>query len=739
MGFFSGIRRRIKKLIPKEVRPFIPYIAAAIPGAGLGLGALGGTGAMGSFLRAATAKGLTDDEADIKDVLRTGAIAAAPQAISKGLNFAGDSLITDATLGNTAGTGKLEFAQALKSAGNSNMLNPSGIMGQAKMVGAQGSIDYGLKAAELNEDALAEYNRMLAEQGINDKAGRRAAIRAIYSNTGTWDMDEVDEMLDTYGYRTGGRVGYAEGGMSDIEKKIQIMREAGMTEKQIVEYLQGRMGDISQEAMMFEDAYSPITNMEEGMPKELAIMQLEEALSTPGMENVGIRSVIDIVDKAADKQQLDNSLRKLERDVIDYDAPPSDYELRVKRLGLENGGETEEERRRRKRREKFTEGFEYAQEGLESLEELDDEIKPLPIRELRLARGGRVSELKAAYQRYLEMARKDGSKKIIPFEIFAEEFARENFARGGITDINMEEQIDTPSGDMMMDENIQVASDPSPMDELDSLSLMLFRKPLSELTDDEYEDLKDFASQQSLKPGLIDEYRNYKYNAEEQGQTPMSPRDYFRMEFGAARMGVARGGIMDVNTNMQLDIPDMGREDVDVNEEMLMAGGGARGEKAQELAQMLVDEKYPGSDFDFYDLSDDEQMKIYEIALDMVDTGGYKKGGKVIELMPKGILYKGKAKDYPGIKQLIKDMKKKGTRPKKAEGGLMSMGGNEMDLRGGGFVPMGAKERADDVPARLSKNEFVMTADAVRGAGGGSVQKGADLMYDQMKQLERQA
>jgi len=74
-----------------------------------------------------------------------------------------------------------------------------------------------------------------------------------------------------------------------------------------------------------------------------------------------------------------------------------------------------------------------------------------------------------------------------------------------------------------------------------------------------------------------------------------------------------------------------------------------------------------------------------------------------------------------------------------AEGGLMSMGGNEMDLRGGGFVPMGKAERADDVPARLSKNEFVMTADAVRAAGGGSVQKGADLMYDQMKQLEGQA
>ena len=71
-----------------------------------------------------------------------------------------------------------------------------------------------------------------------------------------------------------------------------------------------------------------------------------------------------------------------------------------------------------------------------------------------------------------------------------------------------------------------------------------------------------------------------------------------------------------------------------------------------------------------------------------------------------------------------------------ADGGMMDMGGMEMDLRGGGFVPMGAKEKADDVPARLSKNEFVFTADAVRAAGGGNVDKGADKMYATMKKLE---
>jgi hypothetical protein len=73
------------------------------------------------------------------------------------------------------------------------------------------------------------------------------------------------------------------------------------------------------------------------------------------------------------------------------------------------------------------------------------------------------------------------------------------------------------------------------------------------------------------------------------------------------------------------------------------------------------------------------------------------------------------------------------------DGGLMDLGGKEMDLRGGGFVPIGKKERADDVPARLSKNEFVMTADAVRGAGGGDINKGAKRMYETMNNLEARA
>jgi len=65
-------------------------------------------------------------------------------------------------------------------------------------------------------------------------------------------------------------------------------------------------------------------------------------------------------------------------------------------------------------------------------------------------------------------------------------------------------------------------------------------------------------------------------------------------------------------------------------------------------------------------------------------------------------------------------------------------GVKELDLREtGGFIPpVGVKEKADDIPAMLSNNEFVFTADAVRAAGGGSVNKGAQVMYDAMKKLE---
>jgi len=100
--------------------------------------------------------------------------------------------------------------------------------------------------------------------------------------------------------------------------------------------------------------------------------------------------------------------------------------------------------------------------------------------------------------------------------------------------------------------------------------------------------------------------------------------------------------------------------------------------------------------------------------------------------------------EYGGIdvlKDILRVNRAMGGRMNYAEGGdegeLLDMGGMEKDYRNdGGFVPMGEYERKDDVPARLSKNEFVFTADAVRNAGGGDIDKGAEIMENMMTNLE---
>jgi hypothetical protein len=140
----------------------------------------------------------------------------------------------------------------------------------------------------------------------------------------------------------------------------------------------------------------------------------------------------------------------------------------------------------------------------------------------------------------------------------------------------------------------------------------------------------------------------------------------------------------------------------------------------------------------------------------MAQEGGrmnYNQGGSVITLMdgtkvqiPDGAYQGGSFKDiiYSSDKgdllreEIIRGLSfAQGGRIPAQEGGMMDMGGMEKDYRNeGGFVAIGGQERADDVPARLSKNEFVFTADAVRNAGGGDIDKGAEIMENMMENLE---
>ena len=122
-------------------------------------------------------------------------------------------------------------------------------------------------------------------------------------------------------------------------------------------------------------------------------------------------------------------------------------------------------------------------------------------------------------------------------------------------------------------------------------------------------------------------------------------------------------------------------------------------------------------------------------------TTAYADGGRIgyKDAGPVGVqqLLEGLSKEE--LEELLRMMSgsAQGGRIGAQEGGLMNLGGMEKDYRQeGGFVPIGGEEKADDVPARLSKNEFVFTADAVRAAGGGDIDAGAQVMENLMENLE---
>jgi len=538
MGFFSGIRRRIKKLIPKEIRPAIPFILAATPLAGLS-GPLAGiqSAALRKAIVAGAAKGLSDDEAGIKDVLRTSALAATPDLAVGGLErVAGPTGPYPDTFMGAIRAGAGKAAEGIKGAS------------ALKTVGAQSATDFGIEQAELNEKAIEEYNRNLLEQGVRDKTARRSAIFNIFVNAG-YDDDEVNVMLDKYGYKRGGVVGRRMRGTLPMTEAMKSFFRRMDNKVTVPPRKPGS-----------DDDEIEITDDE----------QLE---------------IIETVDKDGKKKKKTKITRK--DDLVDN--------LSTAMSGIETA---------------YGRPF--------------GNIQPVPM--LRFAQGGDVDILETE-----------------------------------------EEEIITPEY-LMKEEGVPIGeqvSNPSKMDSLNELSLMLFNKPIFELTEEQFEMLKEFASDRAAKqvkyePGAysdeeIEMYENYKYNMNEQmpGMPVMEIDDFLRMEYGQGRLGVAKGGPI-------------------------------------------------------------KKKKVMSIAT-------------------------GKLKDYPGIKKILEMNKKGKKRFSKAEGGLMNLGGKELDLRGGGFVPMGKKEKADDVPARLSKNEFVFTADAVRAAGGGSVQKGADLMYDTMKKLESQS
>ena len=269
-------------------------------------------------------------------------------------------------------------------------------------------------------------------------------------------------------------------------------------------------------------------------------------------------------------------------------------------------------------------------------------------------------------------------------------------------------------GQADVEENTMMASAPSLEDSLNEKSLMMFRKPYYELTEEEVELLNEMATggRVGMKIGGI-------------------------MKIGKGISNLKRT-IVNKLSRMTDDIDLQGNtdyaDDTGLDFTLDVTAKSRKGRKVLDgLAEEGLIEKLDDNNFF---IRDDQRDALFDMK-DLKASGMTEEYGGTFTRFDEGVGTAGPGMPYGGYDEVID------TFYKKANGGIMNKNllntGMDKDMRGGGFIPEGTKEKADDVPARLSKNEFVMTADAVKAAGGGSVNKGAQRMYNIMNQLEAQA
>ena len=221
----------------------------------------------------------------------------------------------------------------------------------------------------------------------------------------------------------------------------------------------------------------------------------------------------------------------------------------------------------------------------------------------------------------------------------------------------------------------------------------------------------------------------------------MPDKAYVKQNFYAAdggRAGYANGGYLDEEDEEEFMRSSAGMSRRQRPAFLAMGGGAGEAQAEQMLMAEFVKYKNKGGDLSFQQfvqavMQQQQQAQGMQQPTMMAADGGM--AGMTVPGYgtPAGTNQFG----YPSG----------GVRVNAAEGGIMEteeasemidMGGQEKDYREtGGFVEMGGEERADDVPARLSKNEFVFTADAVRNAGGGDIDQGSEVMQNLMDNLEQ--
>ena len=290
----KSVTKAISKIIPNEIKPILPYAALFIPGLqGVG-GLLSQYGISNPMIQkmliSGATRGLTDSKAGFKDILRTGALAVAPDIIQSGLGSLGEYLTPQTaetlkgTLGNVGSTSSIPISQQIGNlatqAANSDILsglvNPQGLMQTAKAVALPSSVEYGVKAIDAAQKAKEDYERENAnfqnfagQQLADFNLGRRNSILGSLTRAG-FAQDEIDATLAQLGLRNGGRVGAMDGGIMDVRRGLVEIPGgySGNRYKQLLQLLEEAraMGDMDKIKEVESDLFREYNKKENGGP-----------------------------------------------------------------------------------------------------------------------------------------------------------------------------------------------------------------------------------------------------------------------------------------------------------------------------------------------------------------------------------------------------------------------------------------------------------------------------------------
>jgi hypothetical protein len=658
MGFLKKITRPISraldKIIPNEIKPALPFLAAAAPFMAPGLMGLGGNTMLSRALMSGglnlgaqlAQEGSEGDFSGLSTLMAAATGALSAPGTTGGTPSAGE-FFRDKAMGMDPGFAKSGLG-ALETSSNylsgvsdtlqNNLFSMEGLKAALIPIG-QGTTD--LAVAE-NRRAMRDYEREQAEYeaGIDSENSNRAfAIRQSMEAYGFTEQEILDA-IEAAGYRAGGRVGYAFG---------DLVRGSSMVQ--------------------------PVPNSSGGpMPRS----GMGEMLSNLINSNPQIFSNLT--------GQTNNSVSNMSRDFIDLNQNGIDDRQEKAyggRVGLKDGGRV---------------GFEFGgiPAAVESVEEKPKEFL--------------VDKLKVTVQ---------------PGQ--SEQMAIMNAMMNDIDEVMPEDR------------------------KMEFYKLYLPQlKASGEISENEYEGLMG----ELFGEGKKDGGRIGLKNGSDGSSTGSFGANRYASELVESADSLLNKGDILMTDAEKLIASGKYPSEEELNEIQKRYDALVNKEETEtnKFSKNLEDEKLGDALPYFLEKEkqinkrmEDSNTRADKIGLESLDVSDITRSPSFREwysLWEKGDPKADKLPQAEYFEDLIfnvdrkKYIKTKFPDIKMADGGLMNLGGREMDMRTGGFIPIGKKERADDVPARLSKNEFVMTADAVRAAGGGSVNEGARRMYNLMNNLE---